>query len=178
MKTLSAVAVVTCGIVALGVAVAHAQGMGPWHKHEGGPGPGGPGMFAMLELNADQVHQVAELRAAMLTKTATTAAELRVKEAELGVLWTAAQPDRKAILAKGNEIDGLRAKLREARVDFAIAVLKILTAEQRARVPAALLGHGFGGGPGMGMGMEMMEEPGMGPGHGHEGCPCHRGMGD
>jgi Spy/CpxP family protein refolding chaperone len=135
----------------------------------GGPGPGGGGGWTgglkALDLSVDQVRRIAELRADMVAKVAPLRAQLEVKRVELHALWLADQPSRQAILAKQREADGVRTKIRTASTDFRLAVLGVLTAEQRTRLQTLMRERpAWGrGGPGRGWGR------GRGPGRGRRG---------
>lgn len=135
----------------------------------GSRGPGvGPAAAANLDLDENQQKKLSELREEHARSIATIRDELDARRAELQELWSAERPDRGAILAKHAEMDLLRRKLREARVDHRLAVQDILTSDQRARL-LKLLGQGPAGGcPGMGhcpCGMDC-HGCGMGPGAG------------
>jgi len=126
-----------------GAALAH----GPGHAGQGpcSPCPGcgagmgqgagmgaGPGWRSQgLGLNADQQKQVTALEAKFDAEVAPLRAQMAAKRAELQALWSAAAPDRKAIVAKQAELDPLREKIRTAQVDFQLGVHKLLTPEQR-----------------------------------------------
>ncbi|HUU03943.1 MAG TPA: Spy/CpxP family protein refolding chaperone [Myxococcota bacterium] len=162
-------------LVALFSAVdANARGRG----HHGcmGQGRAGQGFagVAGLNLSAEQQKKIAELKTEMVKSTAAARTELDAKRAELQSLWSAERPDRGAILAKQAEMDLLRQKLRTSRVDHRLAVMELLTAEQRAKF-ATFRGKGFGGdckggcmGPcgGKGHGHGPGSKPGMGFGGG------------
>jgi Spy/CpxP family protein refolding chaperone len=158
-----------------------AQPKGPPGPGPGGPGMG-PGMFRALQPTAQQRQKFVELKAGLIRKTANLRAELVIKRGELGLLWQADQPSRQAILAKQAEMDGLRAKLREAHVDLKLNLLKILTPQQRDFIkqhPGMLRG---GGGPGMGHGGRRWMRGGrgmggFGPGGGMGGFGPGGGMG-
>jgi hypothetical protein len=103
-----------------------------------------------------------------------------IKRAELFLLWSADQPEKGKILAKQAEMNGLRAKLYEARVDFRLGALKVLTPQQREHFKHLGMMRGMGGhrqfmgrgrgmggmGPGMGGGGPGMGPMGMGGGEG------------
>jgi len=101
----------------------------------------GVGMFDNINLDDDQTYEVAGLRGMFYAKTGPLRDAIKAKSAELDQLWKAAQPDKKAILAKSAEIESLSAKVKEARVELAVNVLKILTAKQRALLPPSFFGR-------------------------------------
>ncbi len=152
-------------VAGLGVAaIAAAQ------PRDAGPAPrGGKGAWRddRPQLTRDQQRKLADLRAALIRRTAVLRAELEVKHTELGQLWRADQPSRQAILAKHVEIDGVQRQLREARVDFRLQALRVLTPEQRAAMGPGAFGHGPGFGRGMGPGRGPCG--GFGPGRGMGG---------
>ena len=121
-------------------------GPGPGYRH--GPrariGHGGGGEMGWmraikaLDLSMEQVQGIARVRADMIVKTAPLQAQLQVKELELRNLWLAATPDRRAIVAKHNEIDALRRQVRDARIDFRLGVYQVLTTAQRDQVRQAI----------------------------------------
>jgi len=152
------------------VADANARGRG--HRGFMGQGRAGQGFagVAGLNLSAEQMQKIAGLRTEMVKSSAATRTELDVKRAELKSLWSAKKPDRGAILAKHAQMNLLRQKLREVRVDHRLAVMKLLTAEQRAKF-ATFRGKGFRGGWNDGC---MGPRGGKGRGHGQG---FNRGMG-
>lgn len=126
-----------------------------------GPGKGGGfehrmRMLEMLNPTAEQRVELAKLRAGLETKLAPFKAELMVKKVEMENLWRVDNPDKKAVLVKAGEIDDLRKKMREAHIDFRLAVLKTLTPEQREKIKkhAHRMGMGFGPDDGFGRGRQ------------------------
>jgi Spy/CpxP family protein refolding chaperone len=83
-------------------------------------------------LTADQQARIAQLRIDMQTKAAPLRAQAEVKRLELQKLWMATQPKRDDIVRAQSDLADVRKKLQELRVDFRLAVLAVLTAEQRA----------------------------------------------
>lgn len=129
-------------------------------------GMAGAWKFRALDLTVEQQQRIEKLRTNLLGKIGTTMAQRAAKRSELHTLWLAPEPDKKAILAKQAEMDALRVKIREARVDFRLEALKVLTPEQRARFFLMPSEHERG----MGMGRGMM---GMNRGDKeHPGCSC------
>jgi Spy/CpxP family protein refolding chaperone len=134
-------------------------------------GPGfGPRAGQRLGLSPDQQKQVAELKERLEAKIAPVREQLDKKHGEMQELWSASDPDRGAILAKHKEMDPLRETLRTAHADFRLAMMKLMTPEQRAK--AASHKGGQGRGPGRRGGGCGAGEPGPGPGpHGdHPGA--------
>jgi Spy/CpxP family protein refolding chaperone len=123
------------------------------------PGPE-PGKFLHeLNLTPQQHKQIAELKLAEKKLVAPAKAELSIKESELKILWMSDNPSRKELLAKQDEIAALDKKIQEAKVDFRLGMLKILTPEQQKKAREMMfmrhLNKRFGGSEGV-------EE---GPGH-------------
>jgi Spy/CpxP family protein refolding chaperone len=90
-------------------------------------------MLSKLELSADQQKQVEKLKEGMMAKMLPIKAQIGVKVAEMKVLWLKDTPDKKAILAKYGEIETLRQVIREGRVDFKLAIHKMLTPSSGSR---------------------------------------------
>jgi Spy/CpxP family protein refolding chaperone len=91
-----------------------------------------------LNLSLQQKQQLSQMRTEMRSKTAPIKSQLQVRRSELRALWLAKSPSRSAIVAKHNELDVLRRQLRDARIDFRLRVLKMLTPQQRAKLQADL----------------------------------------
>lgn len=146
-------AISTAGIVAIVLTMAGADALARGGRRgrmrAGGPGMG-PGAVAALNLTADQRQQLVKLRAEHQAQVAPLRAELGVKRAELQVLWVADELDAAAVRDKSAEIEKLRSRLHDSRVQHRLAVAAILTPEQRQQM-ARVRGHGprGRGGPGM-----------------------------
>jgi Spy/CpxP family protein refolding chaperone len=121
-------------------------------------------MMEALGLSSDQQKQVEKAKMSMMEKILPIKNQLDIKRAELKALWSMANPDKKALLAKETEMDGLRQQIREVRVDFRLGMLKILSAEQKTKFQT-MAGHFAGG-----RDMERGEE------HEGGGCPMMQGM--
>jgi len=150
----------------------------------------GPGLMAQLKLTPEQVKSMQALRQEYATETKPIQERLRVKCGELCALWAGdATPGAVKVIL--DEMDTIRAELRNLGVDYAFKAWALLTAEQQAKVKAMLktcaencaagkcatcpmckMGlFGFGmGGPGCGMGPGGPNCP-MGTGQGPAGCP-------
>lgn len=139
-----------------------------WAQRGGRGGKAIRGHLKSLNLSQQQQQQISQLRSNTVTKVAPLRAQLRVKRAELRSLWLATSPNRGAIVAKHNEVDALRRQLRDARIDFRLKVLNVLTPQQRSQFQSALAArpqqgkrlsqrrgrgksHRFGGGGGGGV---------------------------
>ncbi len=125
-------------------------------KEPGGPEPGK--FLHELNLTPQQHKQIAELKLAEKKLVAPAKAELSIKKSELKILWMSDTPNRKELLAKEDDIAAVHKKIQEAKVDFRLGMLKILTPEQQKRVREMMFMHhlhkhfgaqkGFEGGPG------------------------------
>jgi Spy/CpxP family protein refolding chaperone len=106
----------------------------PWGgKGRGGKGMGPHMMMKALDLTAEQQQQVEALRDDFDQVREPLREQVQAKKTEMWALWKVESPDRDAILAKHAEIDAIKRQLREAKVDFRLAVHGLLTAEQRAK---------------------------------------------
>lgn len=120
--------------------------------------------FANLDLTADQQKRLAELRDASDRKVVAQRNDMINKSSELRRLWSAPKPDRQAIQKTQAEMDQIRKQIRDARTEYHLAMLELLTPEQREKLQATqgpgfgpgfgarLHGRGSGFGPGMGTG--------------------------
>ena len=122
----------------------------------GGYGPG-PMALAALDLTVAQQKKIAELRAGLNERLSDLQTRLDAKRSEMAELWRAQRPDRKAILAKHEEMDVLRRQIREEGVDFRLAAMDLLTTDQLKQLKTWRGRRGPGKGRGLG--------------------PCGRGMG-
>ncbi|MFC1654607.1 Spy/CpxP family protein refolding chaperone [Myxococcota bacterium] len=84
-----------------------------------------------LGLSDDQQKKIDALRQKTEKKAAPAMKNIKAKKAEMQALWAAAKPSRKAILAKQAQIRKIKQKLGVIKVDAHLALLKILTAEQK-----------------------------------------------
>jgi Spy/CpxP family protein refolding chaperone len=136
-------------------------------------------------LSADQQTRIAQLRIDMQTKVAPLRAQAQIKRLELSKLWMAPQPKRDDIVRVQNEMNDVHRKIQEARVDFRLAILAVLTPEQRAASGPGMCQQWAAGsgvcailhdGPGMGAGHKMGpgQRSGRGGGWGGQG-PAGRG---
>jgi Spy/CpxP family protein refolding chaperone len=94
--------------------------------------PGQLGLGVLGNLGNEQRQKVEALRSKKTQELAPLHQQLAQRRAELRALWAADAPSREQILQKQAEIAGLRTKLQTASVDFRLAVLALLTPEQRA----------------------------------------------
>ncbi len=126
---------------------------------DGGAGAAQPA----LNLTPDQQARISALRDAAMTKAAPLRAQMQTKMTEMKQLWSSANPDRQAILAKQDEMDSIHRQMRTIWTDFGLQVHSILTPEQRATWVQNHKGM-VGMGPGMGLGMGMGKGRHMGGG--------------
>ncbi len=128
----------------------------------------------VMDLSAEQEKQMTNLKTAMIKETEPLKTDLKVKGMELMELWKDDNPDAKKILAKVQEINGLKLKLQEKMINHKLAMMKILTPEQKTMMKG-MMGMGCGGfdccdiGENCGMMGGMGCSKGMGSG-GDSGC--------
>jgi Spy/CpxP family protein refolding chaperone len=102
-----------------------------------------------LGLTADQQKQISDLRTALELKMTPLRNEMATQSSELRRLWAAPTPDRKAIQDKQGQMDQTHKQMRDVRMDYRLAVLKVLTPAQREKLQTAgEPGFGLGGGYG------------------------------
>ena len=117
-------------------------------------------MSAMPDMTADQMAKMDAARVAYIQTVGPIMTNLMVSKFQLAALWRADNIDTKAILAKVNEIDALKAKLDVAKANHWIAMWNTLTPDQRKS---------------MRMGMHGMMKKMMMPGMMMQGCPMMGG---
>ena len=158
-------------VAILGIALLATSGLAlaqGWGRGAGmGLGPrGGMGLgpcAANLNLTAEQIKEMQDLRTKHFNETATLREALLARNAELRSLWAQSNLDEKTIVAKQKEVNDLRAQLQEMAVKHQLQARGVLTPEQQTQVQGYLSDTGnfgpdygkrggFGGGRGMGMG--------------------------
>jgi len=151
-----------------GLALARGWGRGAGMGLGAGGGMGLGPCAANLNLTAEQIEEMQDLRTKHFNETATLREALLARNAELRSLWAQKDPSQTEILKKQKEVNDLRAQLQEMAVKHQLQARKVLTPEQQTQVQGYLSdtgnfgpGYGMRGGFGRGRGM------GMGPG----GCP-------
>jgi Spy/CpxP family protein refolding chaperone len=178
---LGTVPILLAGLITTSTPSAYAQGRGPGAgpaarapaaKTAPSAAPARPALPPVPGLTTKQREQIEALRVATFDQVSPLERDLLVKRNELQNLWSAAQPNREAILKKQAEMDATRQRIREAYVDEHLAILKILTPAQRAAMPSPGLGFGMGGCMGGGWGAGIGPKGGWGRGRG-----MGRGMG-
>jgi len=160
----------------LGIALLATSGLAlaqGWGRGAGmGPGMGG-GMglgpcAANLNLSAEQIKEMQDLRTKHLNDTAALREALLTKNAELRSLWGQKEPSQTEIMKKQKEVNDLRAQLQETGVKHRLQARGILTPEQQTQLQDCLADTGnFGPGYGKRGGGYGGRGMGMGPG----GCP-------
>jgi Spy/CpxP family protein refolding chaperone len=91
----------------------------------------GPKMLSKLNLSAEQQAKVNALQDKMDKDNQPTIKKLDTLRAQMQKLWLADKPSEKSILKQQAKMAPLREKLRNRRVRFKIAVLSLLSPEQK-----------------------------------------------
>jgi Spy/CpxP family protein refolding chaperone len=133
-----------------------------FEERKGMMGPMHPPMedwVRQLNLTAEQMARLQEMRESYLRDTLVWRNELVIKRFDLRDLWRNPQVDPNQVLAKQREISELESKIQERAVLYQLEMRKVLTPEQIKLLPP---GFGFGGF----RGWRMM--PGWGRGMGRE----------
>lgn len=149
-KLMTVVAVIALAAVVASPAMAY-RGMGMGYGH----GPGNVADVAAargLDLTGEQTEKINALREAHLKEIKPLQDQIYSKSGEMRLLWLAKTPDQEKILALQKEGRTLRDQLSDKFTTYRLAVQKVLTPEQLAKVQAYGIGHGMGrmgGGPGM-----------------------------
>ena len=130
---------------------------GPGRGHGRGRGHGMMRHLEQLGLSAEQNTQVQELRQQFQAQVAPLREQMRTERRAMRELWQSDSPDRAAILAQHNVIAEIHEQMAVARIDFRLAVLQILTPEQKSQLQEMRSngprhGRGFRGGRGHGRG--------------------------
>lgn len=125
------------------------------YRGHGGMGPGyGYGfperMSAALNLSAEQSEQIQSLRVAHLKEIQPLRNSLYAKSQELKLLWLEKTPDQEKIQAATREIRAIRDQITDKSIQHRLAVMKVLTPEQQAKLQS--YGPGSGAAPGWRMG--------------------------
>jgi Spy/CpxP family protein refolding chaperone len=127
------------------------------------PGMGGPmGMMADIpDMTPEQMDKFDVMRVAHMKTVMPIRTDIQVAEIELDALWRAEKLDAKKIVAKVNEIGGLRQKLELAMVNHRIEMHNVLTPDQQKAMRKMQMGRGRGMMRGMGRGMGCGMKGGM-----------------
>jgi Spy/CpxP family protein refolding chaperone len=101
-------------------------------------------MQAELGLSDDQVAQIQKMKSDGRAQAIQQRANLSIAQGELQDLLRAPAVDEKAVGAKVKQVTDLQAAATQARVAQRLALRKVLTPDQLAKLDA--LPHGAGGG--------------------------------
>jgi Spy/CpxP family protein refolding chaperone len=141
MKRLLAVTFVASSTMLAAAALAARPDDGPGS----GPHPRGgfdvARMQSELGLSDDQVAQLQKMKSDGRTQAIRRHADLRVAEGELQDLIQAPAVDEKAISAKVKQVTDLQAASTRARVDQRLALRRVLTPEQLAKMESLVREH-------------------------------------
>jgi len=134
----------------------------------GGMGFGGrgygpdPSVISGLNLTDEQASQIKALRDTFLRDIKPLQDKMFSKRGDLKLLWMKENPDQEKIAVTQKEVRDLRNQIEDRMVQQRLEVFKVLTPEQKEKLPSNGPGGGFGpgfmmgmgpGGPGPGMGM-------------------------
>ncbi|MBA4396201.1 MAG: hypothetical protein C0394_02245 [Syntrophus sp. (in: bacteria)] len=155
MKKLSTVFLAVLIATALAsTTFAYGWGGGPGRGHGRGACDGGPGCdrgiqaIPELGLTAEQTAKIKDLREANLNDIKPLRDKMFSKRGDLKLLWLQKTPDREKITALQKEIGSLRDQIQEKMTGHRLAMLNVLTPEQRTKVQALAAEKGFGPGRG------------------------------
>ncbi|HYA13218.1 MAG TPA: Spy/CpxP family protein refolding chaperone [Syntrophales bacterium] len=163
MKKFTLTLVTVLAVMAL-AAYAFAVGPGMERGRGGGACYGGEIMaLSKLDLTAEQTAKVNALREAHLRDIKPLRDKMFIKRGDLKLLWLQTNPDKDKIMAAQKEIRTLRDQMQDKMTAYRLEVLKVLTPEQREKLKALKMRHGFG--------------PCMGGGRGWQGGSGHHGGG-
>ena len=109
----------------------------------GGLGTDG-GMATRLNLTAEQTSQIKEMREAFVKELVPLQNKLYAKRNELKLLWLQKTPDQEKITAVNKEVRALRGEMEDKMTGQRLAVTKILTPEQQAKLQSYGGGRGYG----------------------------------
>jgi Spy/CpxP family protein refolding chaperone len=149
-------------LVTSGLALAQGWGRGP------GMGPGGGMGFgpcaANLNLTAEQIKEMQDLRTKHFADMGPLREKLFARNAELRSLWAQKDPKQEDLVNKQKEVNEVRTQLQTLATQHRLELRKVLTPEQQTQLQSCLSnpenfgpgygkrGGGFGPGRGMGMG--------------------------
>jgi Spy/CpxP family protein refolding chaperone len=125
---------------------------------------------AMPDMTPEQLEKMDAMRVAHMKTVMPIQTDIQVAEIELDALWRADKLDAKKIVAKVNEIGGLRQKLELAMVNHRIDMYNLMTPDQQKVMRKMHMGRGMMG-KGMGRGMRGMMRSKMGG----QGCGMQGG---
>lgn len=119
------------------------------------------GMPDMMKFTPEQEKQMMDLNLALIKETDPIKTDLKIRGMELMALWNEDNPEAKKILTKVKEISEVKLRLEEKMINHKLAMLKILTPEQKKMMKGMMGGMGdceMKGGCGMKGGCEMGEK--------------------
>jgi Spy/CpxP family protein refolding chaperone len=100
-----------------------------------------------LNLTEEQTTRINALRNTHLKEIKPLQDTLFSKGGDLRLLWLETDPDRDKIMALQKEIRTLRDQMQDKNTSHRLAILKILTPEQRNKLVGSGWGAGVGPGP-------------------------------
>jgi Spy/CpxP family protein refolding chaperone len=121
-----------------------------------------PSVISGLNLTDAQASQIRALRDTFLRDIKPLQDKMFSKRGDLKLLWMKENPDQEKIAVTQKEVRDLRNQIEDRMVQQRLEVFKVLTPEQKEKLPSNGPGGGFGpgfmmgmgpGGPGPGMGM-------------------------
>jgi Spy/CpxP family protein refolding chaperone len=138
MKKILVAVVMVAVLATAGLVMAQDSGKSPamergygFHGRDGRSAGSGP--WESLNLTPDQVEKLKALRKSFLEEKIPLQNDLMRDRLEMKALWMQANPDEQKILAKQQEINTLRAQIREKAIKDRLEMRKILTPEQQAK---------------------------------------------
>jgi Spy/CpxP family protein refolding chaperone len=135
------------------------MGKGYGIQQGGEMGPGSMGRGARLDLSAEQLTAMKQIRERFRTDTEALRNDLAQKQLELRKVYADPKAGDAAILAKQKEVDALKQKMRDKMVQLRLEQRKIFTPEQLTKMSETAQNFGNGKGRGRGFGSK-----GFGPG--------------
>jgi Spy/CpxP family protein refolding chaperone len=106
----------------------------------------GPGAFGRLNLSKEQYDKMWQLRTKFQDETKDLRYQIQQKRLGMRSLFADPKADDGAIRAQFAEMNDLRRKLQEKRLEFRLAQRKILTPDQIQELGEEPSGRGFGRG--------------------------------
>ena len=106
--------------------------------HRGGKGFSMKRVISQLDLTEEQQEAVMAIRDSHKEATAPNKEKMQSQRDELRTLWAAEFPDRDAILELEDEMLDTRGQMRVAQTDLKLAVMDLLTPQQRSEMSEIL----------------------------------------
>jgi zinc resistance-associated protein len=123
--------------------------MGPWGST---PGHGWGHERGYGDVTKEQRSKLEELDKKLYSETTDLRNEIRAKSAELNTLLNSSDPDLEKVKAVQGELNDLRAKVEEKRLNYELEARKILPELRSSGRHGMDYGHHMGGGYGHHMG--------------------------